>query len=156
MDKRIAVIRVRGTVHVKADIESTLKMLGLKKVNNAVIIDDRPSYRGMLQKIKDYVTWGEVDAEDVALILKNRGEVDGIGALTDEHIKKHTAHKSIDDFAQAFAEFKAELSQIPGLKIPFRLHPPRKGHKGIKRSYAVGGSLGNRGADIKELVHKMR
>lgn len=156
MDKRIAVIRIRGTVHVKSDIEITLKMLGLKKVNNAVIIDDRPSYRGMLQKIKDYVTWGEVDAEDVSLILKNRGEVDGQDKLTDEYIKKNTDYKSIDDFAKAFVGFKAELTQIPGLKSPFRLHPPRKGHKGIKRSYTVGGSLGNRGADIKQLVHKMR
>ncbi len=156
MEKRLVVIRIRGSVNVDKDIAHALDSMRLKRVNNAILVDNRPSYLGTLQKVKDYVTWGEVDSEDAALILKNRGEVEGVGSLTDNYVKEGTKFKSIKDFSRAFVDFKAELNQIPGLKPIFRLHPPRKGHKGIKRSFSVGGSLGNRGARIKDLVHKMR
>ncbi len=156
MASRLVVIRIRGSVNVNHEIAETLEMLNLKRVNNAVIIDERPSYRGMLQKVKDYVTWGEADAADVSLMLRNRCEVEGAGRLSDEFVKKNTSFKGIDDFSRAFVDFKTELSDIPGLKKVFRLHPPRKGHNGIKRSYSVGGTLGNRGKDIKALIHKMR
>jgi large subunit ribosomal protein L30 len=156
MKKRIIVIRIRGSVNVNRYIADTLEMLKLKKVNNAVIIDDRETYRGMLQKVKDYVTWGEIDAADVSLILKKRGDLEGGGKLSDDYVKKNTPYKSIDDVSKAIAEFKAEPSVIPGLKGVFRLHPPRKGHRGIKKSYSIGGSLGNRGGEIKKLIHQMR
>ncbi|MFQ5800657.1 MAG: 50S ribosomal protein L30 [Candidatus Hydrothermarchaeales archaeon] len=150
------VVRIRGSVNVNRDIARTLEILGLPRVNHATFIDNRPSYQGMLQKVKDYVTWGEVDGKDVSLVLENRGEVDGKGKLIDKYVKTNTGFKSIKDFAKAFVEFKAELEDIPGLKPVFRLHPPRKGHKGVKRAFSVGGSLGNRGGKIKELIYKMR
>ena len=156
MAERLVVIRIRGSVNVNHHIAATLDMLGLRRVNHAVIIDDRASYLGMLQKVKDYITWGTVDKDDVALILKNRGRVIGGGHVTDEYVKSNSAFKSIDDFAAAFSDFKAELSDLAGLKTLFRLHPPRKGHSGIKRAYTVGGALGNRGSKIKSLIHKMR
>ncbi|GIR34454.1 MAG: hypothetical protein CM15mP48_1380 [Candidatus Poseidoniales archaeon] len=34
-------------------------MLNLTKVNHATIIPERPTYTGMLQKAKDFVTWGK-------------------------------------------------------------------------------------------------
>lgn len=156
MAQRLVVIRIRGSVNVNRNIAATLNMLGLKRVNHAAVIDDRPSYRGMLQKAKDYITWGSVDKDGVSLILKNRGELVGGQKVTDEYVKANSAFKSIDDFAAAFVEFKAELSDLAGLKTIFRLHPPRKGHSGIKRAFTVGGALGNRGAEIKALIHKMR
>ena len=157
MAKRLLVIRIRGTIDIHRNTAETLRMLKVKKANNAVFIDDRPSYLGMLQIAKDYVTWGEVDSEDISLILLHRGEVEGIGKLTEEYVKLNTVFKSIDEFAKAFLEFKAELSDIPGLKTVFRLHPPRKGHRGgIKRAFSMGGTLGNRSDKIKELIHRMR
>lgn len=153
---KLVVIRIRGSVNVNRDIEHTLGMLKLKKVNNAVLIDDRPTYMGMLQKVKDYVTWGEVDTDDVALILGSRGEIAEIGKLTDDYIKSKTGFKGIADFAKAFTEDKASLDQIPDLKSVYRLHPPRKGHAGIKRAFSIGGSLGNRGKEIKKLLYRMR
>ncbi len=154
--RRLAVVRVRGHVGVSREVEDTLRMLRLTRVNHCVFIDDRPTYAGMLQKAKDYITWGEVSAEEVALILRNRGELVGGKKLTDAYIKEHTKFKSIDDFAKAFVEFKAELSDIPNLKPVFRLHPPRKGYRGIKRSFVEGGALGYRGEAMKELLRRMR
>jgi large subunit ribosomal protein L30 len=131
-------------------------MLRLTRVNHCVFIDDRPTFKGMLQKAKDYITWGEVTPEEVALILRNRGELVGGKRLTDAYVKEHTKFKSIDDFAKAFVEFKAELSDIPQLKPVFRLHPPRKGYRGIKRSFVEGGALGYRGEAMRELLRRMR
>ncbi|WP_457554856.1 50S ribosomal protein L30 [Candidatus Pyrohabitans sp.] len=154
--RRLAVVRVRGKVGVAREVEDTLRMLRLTRVNHCVLIDDRPTYRGMLQKAKDYITWGEVTQEEVALILRNRGELQGGTRLSDAYVREHTRFESIDDFARAFVEFKAELSDIPGLKKVFRLHPPRKGYRGIKRSFVEGGALGYRGEAMRELLRRMR
>ncbi len=154
--QRLAVVRVRGKVGVPREVEDTLRMLRLTRVNHCVFIDDRPTFKGMLQKAKDYITWGEVSPEEVALILRNRGELVGGKRLTDAYVKEHTKFKSIDDFAKAFVEFKAELSDIPQLKPVFRLHPPRKGYRGIKRSFVEGGALGYRGEAMRELLRRMR
>ncbi len=156
MAERLIAVRIRGRVHVDRNAKETLHTLGLRRVNNAVFIDDRPSNLGMLQAAKDYVTWGHVDSDDVSLILLNRGEVEGVGRLTDKYVKEKTSYKSIEDFAKAFTELKAELTDIPGLKKVFRLHPPRKGHRGVKKAFNVGGSLGHRGQHIKELINRMR
>ena len=154
--KRLAVVRVRGKVHVPREVEDTLRMLRLTRVNHCVFIDDRPTYLGMLQKAKDYITWGEVTAEEVALILRNRGELVGGRKLTDAYVKERTKFKSIEDFAKAFVEFKAELKDIPNLKPVFRLHPPRKGYRSIKRSFVEGGALGYRGEAMRDLLRRMR
>lgn len=154
--KRLAVIRIRGRVNVRSQVEETLNMLRLRNVNNCVIIDDRKEYLGMLQKVKDYVTWGEVDPSTIEELLKNRGQLVGGRRFTEEHLEKNTKFKSIKEFAKAFSEFKAEFKDISGLKPVFRLHPPRKGHGRIKRGFAEGGALGARGEEIKEILSKMR
>ncbi|NYT13233.1 MAG: 50S ribosomal protein L30, partial [Candidatus Methanofastidiosa archaeon] len=43
---RLAVVRVRGRVDVRKDVQDTLKMLNLTKANHCVIIDDRESFAG--------------------------------------------------------------------------------------------------------------
>jgi large subunit ribosomal protein L30 len=153
--KRIGVVRVRGSVNVNRKVEDALRMLRLSRVNYATIIDDRDAYIGTLRKVKDYVTWGEVGTDDVALILKNRGELKGGKRLTDGHIKENTKFKSTKDFAKSFIKFEAELDDIPNMKPFFRLHPPRKGHGGIKRSYVEGGALGKRD-NMKDILYRMR
>jgi len=155
LGKRLAVIRIRGTVGVRKDIEYTLRLLRLVRKFHAVVIDDRPDYLGMLQKVKDYVTWGEIDAETLAELLRKRGRLVGNRRPTDEDVKK-LGYSSIEEFAEAVIEFKAELSDIPGLKPVFRLHPPKGGFKGtIKRMYGDGGETGYRGKDINELLRRM-
>lgn len=153
--KRIGVVRVRGGVGTNRKIEDAMRMLRLSRVNYATLIDDRDSYVGTLRKIKDSVTWGDVGAEEVELILKNRGEVSGGKRLTDAHIKENSTFKSIKDFSKAFCKFEAELDDIPNLKPFFRLHPPRKGHGGIKRSFVEGGALGKRD-NMKDILYRMR
>lgn len=149
-------IRLRGGVNTRPEIKDTLRMLRLNRVNHCVVVDENRHYRGMIQKVKDYVAWGEISGESLALILKRRGELEGRVRLTDEYIAEHTPYQSIDEFARAVCEGRARLKDVPKLRPVFRLHPPRRGHRGIKKTYPEGGVLGYHGSDIAALIKKMR
>jgi len=153
---RFAVIRIRGLVNRRKPVADTMKFLRLNRKNHLVIIDDRASYRGMLQTVKDFITWGEIESETIASLLKKRGELKGGFNITDEFIKKHSQYENIDQFAEAISTFNAELSDIKQIKPVFRLHPPKGGFRGkIKRPIHDHGELGYRGKTIKDLIDKM-
>lgn len=46
------VIRVRGTTGVIQNIADTLDMLRLNRISHAVLVEENPSYEGMLQKLR--------------------------------------------------------------------------------------------------------
>ena len=151
-----AVVRLRGQVNVRYTIEDTMKMLRLHKINHCVFVSEDPHFKGMVQKVKDYVAFGKVDAKTLAEILENRGRLEGDTRLTEEYIRENTAYDSIQAFAEAVVEGETSLKAVPKLKPVFRLHPPRKGHAGIKRTFRQGGVLGNQDENINMLLHKMR
>ncbi|MEM2874942.1 MAG: 50S ribosomal protein L30 [Candidatus Hadarchaeales archaeon] len=151
---KLAVIRIRGGVGAKADALDTLRLLGLTRVNHCVLVDGTPSILGMLQKVKDYVTWGEIDAEMLELLIRKRGRVEGNRRMTDDVAKKMVG-LSISEMAPSICEGKIDLSAIRGLKKVFRLHPPRKGFKALRRPYRDLGDLGYRGREINDLLRRM-
>ena len=151
------VVRARSDVKVERSIRETMGYMNLTRVNHAVIIPDNAQYRGMLQKAKDYITWGQADVSMVERMLAERGRMTGDAPLTDAIVAEHTDYKNIGDFAKAIVAGEAQVKDIPELKRVFRLPPPRgpKGWGGIKRSFVVGGALGSRGEAIGELVERM-
>jgi large subunit ribosomal protein L30 len=151
----LAVVRVRGTINIKNDIRDTLAMLGLGRVNHCVLVDESPQYMGMLRKVKDYVTWGPIDAATASLLVKERGLLEGRKPLDTKSLKVLGKYKTHEDLGSAIAEGKTNWSKLEGTIRVFRLHPPRKGYEGIKRSYVVGGALGDRGEAINELLQRM-
>jgi len=150
-----AVIRVRGQPDVNYNIEHTMHLFGLNRVNHCVIIPENDSTKGMLQVIKDYCTWGEVDTETVATLLRGRGKIVGDAPVTDDYVKEKTEFASIDALAAALVGGEYRVKDVEGLKPVFRLHPPMQGYEGNKRSFVAGGSLGYRGDKINDLVRKM-
>jgi large subunit ribosomal protein L30 len=151
----IAVVRVRGTISASLQVRETLHMLNLKRNNYAVLIDNRPSFLGMLKTAQSFVTWGEVSKETIAALLKKRGRLVGNKKLTDEYAQK-LGFKSLDELAEAIYNCKVEYWRLPDIQPYFRLHPPTKGFKGkIKKSYGMGGELGYRGEKINELLERM-
>ena len=151
------VVRARSDVKVERSIRETMHHMNLTRVNHAVIIADNPQYRGMLQKAKDYITWGEATEEIVEKMLSERGRMSGDHPLTDSLVKESTDFKNIGEFAKAIVANDATVKNVPGLKRVFRLHPPRgtKGWGGIKRPFVLGGALGSRGDKIDALVERM-
>jgi large subunit ribosomal protein L30 len=150
-----AVIKMRSIAKMKPDIRRTLELLNLDRTNHCVLIEDNAHYNGMLRKVKDYVAWGNVDGETLSVLLEKRGMLEGRKRLTNAYVKDHTAFDDISSLAKAVAEGKATLRDVPELKPVLRLHPPRKGHKGIKKPFPEG-VLGFHGTDINELLLKMR
>ncbi len=155
-EKRIAIIRVRGSVHLRSGIADAMKMLNLNRVNHCVVVDNRPQYMGMINKAKDYITFGEINEETVASLIAKRGRLPGNVRLDDAYVKNATG-KDIAGFAGAFMKFEKELKDIPDISPVFRLRPPKKGHArgGIKKPCSVGGALGNRKEKINDLLAKM-
>ncbi|NLU04258.1 MAG: 50S ribosomal protein L30 [Methanothermobacter sp.] len=149
-----AVVRVRGSAGVRRDIADTMEMLRLNRINHAVLVEDTPSYLGMLQKAKDYITWGEVDQETLTAMIRKRGRLIGGDRITDEYINEKTAYGSVDEFAAAVFSGEVKLEEA-GIKPVFRLHPPRKGYEGIKKAFNERGSLGYRGEKINDLLKRM-
>jgi large subunit ribosomal protein L30 len=109
-------------------------------------------------KCKDYIAFGEIDDKTLIRLLRVRGRVEGNSPLTEEHIKNMTEYKTFKEFSKALlnGEIQYREKDIYKIKPIFRLHPPRKGHRGtIKKHYGEGGTLGYIGHYINELVHKM-
>ena len=149
------VIRVRGQPDVNYNIEYTMGLLGLNKVNNCTVIPENPSTKGMLQVIKDYCTWGEIDEATLAALIRARGKVVGDKALDDAYLKENSEFATVDEMAKAIIENNYKMKDVVGVKPIFRLHPPIKGYEGNKRSFQNGGALGYRGAKINDLVNRM-
>ena len=117
------VVRVRSNVNVERSIRETMDYLNLTKVNHAVIIPENDQYRGMLQKAKDYITWGEATEDTVQKMLSERGRMSGDAPLTDKVVKETTDFKNISEFAKAITNGDSTVKDVPGLKRVFRLHP---------------------------------
>ena len=151
----LAVIRVRGRTGVRREISDTLKMLNLTRINHCVLIPETPSYKGMLQKVKDYVTWGEINKDTLERLIRTRGRLYGDEPITNKYVKEKMGFENISALADAIVEGKVLYKDIPNVKPVFRLHPPLKGWEKTKRHFTEGGALGYRGAKINELILRM-
>ena len=153
--KCFAVVKVRGTISAQREARETLELLRLARTNHAVLIDNRPSFIGMLYRVQNYVTWGEISKETLALMLQKRGRLAGGSKLTDK-VMKQLGYNSVDALAEAIIKCKTEYQKLPNVRPVFKLHPPKKGFKGkTKKSYTAGGEAGYRGEAINALVKRM-
>ena len=153
--KCLAVVRVRGTVSAIKEARETLELLRLSHTNHAVLIDNRPAYKGMLQRVNNYVTWGEPTKETVISMMQKRGRLAGRKKITDEYLQK-IGYKTIDELADAIVNCKAQYGKLPEIEPRFKLHPPSKGYKGqTKNAFKAGGEAGYRGAAINDLIKRM-
>jgi large subunit ribosomal protein L30 len=153
--KPLVVVKIRGLVSAQREARETLMFLHLTHTNHAVLIGSRPAYKGMLQRVNSYITWGEPTKETVTMMLQKRARLAGDKKLTEESIQK-AGYKSIDDLAEAIVTCKAEFQKLPDVQPQFRLHPPSKGYKGkTKKGFNAGGEAGYRGEAINALVQRM-
>ncbi|MBD3318598.1 hypothetical protein GF342_01685 [Candidatus Woesearchaeota archaeon] len=71
---KLAIVRIRGSFHLSAAMKSAFAHMKLNTKNSCVIVDDTPSLRGVLTKVKDYVTWGPVDEETVKALERRKSK----------------------------------------------------------------------------------
>lgn len=151
----IAIVRVRGHAKIQRTAVETMDMMKLTRPNHCVVLPENPTTKGMLQVVKDYVTWGEVGHELIARMLFQKGEVIGGGRLTDAYVKENSKFTSILSLAKALDKGEAKVTDVKGLKPVLRLPPPRKGYESTRKSYVDRGSLGYRGANMEKLLDRM-
>jgi large subunit ribosomal protein L30 len=150
-----AIIRVRGQPDVNYNIAYTMDLLGLTRVNHCVVVPENGSTDGMLQKVKDYCTWGEISEETLTAMIRARGRLAGDKEITDDYLKEKSEFTSVEELSKAIIENDYKLRDVEAAKPVFRLHPPIKGFEGNKRSYQNGGALGYRAEAINDLINRM-
>jgi len=156
MERRcLLAIRIRGGVNASVRVEDTLRMLRMDRNNTSTLLDDRPDYQGMLQKAKDWITWGEPTVETIRLLLEKRGRTPG-GRRVDEETLKTLGYEDFNNLASDLQSCQVALNGLDGVKPFFRLHPPSKGFKRtVKRPWGARGELGYRGEAINDLAKRM-
>lgn len=137
----IAAIRIRGAFNMGREAKDTLRMLRLNRKNHCVLIRGTDSSRGMMQKAKDYITFGEISDKMLKRLIAKRGRAAGNKKLSAEQAEN--AVKEI-----------LEQGKSNSLKPVFRLTPASGGFREIKQHYPKG-ELGYRGEKINELLEKM-
>jgi len=139
-----AVVRIRGSIDMRKGIKDTLKMLRLTKVNHCVLLRKDPKIGGMIQKVKDFVTWGEINEKTLENLVSRRGRMIGDVKIEGNDVKiivsKITKAKNMKD--------------IENFKPVFRMNSPKKGYEGIKQAFPKG-ALGYRGDKINLLLERM-
>ena len=151
----LAVIRMRGRTGIRHDMDQTTRLLNLNRINHMVIIPENETYRGMLQKVKDYVTWGEIEKSTLTLLLQHRSQFKGRKHYSEEELKEKTGFASYEELADALISGKIIYKDIEGIVPIFRLHPPRGGLEYVRKSYGQGGTGGYRASEINRLIKKM-
>ncbi len=152
----LAVIRIRGDFRGSGEVQEALRLLKLHHNHNAVLIPDTPSYRGMLEQVAHFITWGEIDPQTLTTLLRRRARREAGRRLTDDYAKTSLGYKSIEELAQALHDGKADLRTFTNLKPVFRLTPPSGGYpRKLKRHYRDKGEYGYRGEAINLLIQRM-
>ncbi len=148
------VVRIKGQADVPYWAATTMTLLKLDKKYRATILPVKENTLGMLNKVKHYISWIELDVALAKDLLDKKGRKSGYKKITAEDLKE-LGFNSIDDLATALAEGKATLSKLKPLKPWFALSPPRHGFKrSTKKLYGQKGMLGLN-AELGTIVRRM-
>ena len=150
----VAIIRIRGSTGIKPSAEKTAELLNLNRINHMVIFPETESINGMLNRVKDYVTWGEIDRETLELVLKERVLLVGHKKLTEDYLKEE-GFSSIGELAQGLLDGKVKFKDLKDVNPVIRLNPPKGGYEAIQKPFHQKGSAGYRGSKINNIIRRM-
>ncbi len=137
----IAIIRITGKVKMKERAEETLERLRLGKKYTCVLIEEKDEIKaGMLQQVRNFVSYGKLDKETLIKLIEKRGKK-----------KDKEEIKNPEKIAEEIEKGK-KLEEL-GLKPFFRLNSPRHGIKSSKHHYPRGVLGENK--DINKLIERM-
>lgn len=69
----IAAIKVRGEIDAGRKVSKTFETLSLEKKHQLVLVEDNDSMRGMLNKVKDYIAYGDISDETLEALEEETG-----------------------------------------------------------------------------------
>lgn len=78
----IAAIRIRGRVGLDKDVIETFDRLRLQRKYACVVFDKlSKEQEGMIKKLRNFVSYGEISKDTYEKLVKARGKKDGEGKL---------------------------------------------------------------------------
>ncbi|MBX4196612.1 uL30 family ribosomal protein [Candidatus Pacearchaeota archaeon] len=137
-DEMIVVIRISGLVEVPSDVQETLFRMRLRRKYSAVLINDTPENKKLLQKVRNFVAFGTITKETLHDLIAKR-------AVSP---KKVNAAEVVEQLG------KKDLADL-GIKPFFRLHPPRGGINSKAHFPIKKGVLGDNKESINALIRRM-
>ena len=148
------VVRIKGQADCPYWATTTMTLLKLDKKYRATILPAKENTLGMLNKVKHYVSWMQLDASLAKELIDKKARKDGYQKITATDLKE-LGFTSTEALGSALAEGKATLSKLKPLKPWFALAPPRHGFKrSTKKLYGQKGILGQN-KDLGTLVRNM-
>jgi len=138
----IAIIRIKGQVKVRKDVKETLDRLRIRRKYACVVIKRTEENMGMVNKVKDFVAYGQINPEVFVELVNKRGQ-------TTNKAKKIDLKKAAEEI------FKGKSYDSEGIKPFFRLHPPRGGIDSKKHFGVDKGVLGDNQDKINGLIRRM-
>jgi len=154
MAKAYLVVRIKGQADVPHWATTTMELLKLEKKYRATILPAKENTLGMLNKVRHYVSWIELDAGLAKELIDKKARKSGYQRVTADDLKE-LGFPSTDALATALSEGKATLSKLKPLKPWFALAPPRYGFKrSTKTLYGQKGVLGEN-KELGNLVRNM-
>jgi len=91
----IALVRIKGRVGLSRDINETLDRLRLRKKYTCVIIEGTPEQTGMLERIQDFVAYGDITEDTLKQLITKRGKKGKDGKLK-PFFRLHPPRKGIE------------------------------------------------------------
>jgi len=89
----IAVIRIKGDVGLRQSVRETLQRLNLKKKYSCIVIEKpKAEELGMIEKVKDFVAFGELSSEMHKKLIEARGKY----SRSKVHFRLHPPRKGIE------------------------------------------------------------
>jgi large subunit ribosomal protein L30 len=128
-----AAVMLKGTVKTTSKACDTLAKLRLSGPNSCVIVPADDTRKGMLKRVDEYVTWGEIEEGTLAKLLEKRG---GLDAKKAKELSSKALKKGLPESGT------------------FRLSPPIGGLRSV-RLHRPRGDTGYRGAEINKLLERM-
>lgn len=154
MAKAYLVVRIKGQADVPHWARTTMTLMKLDKKHRATILPASDTSRGMLYKIRTFVSWCEAEPDIVRDLITKKARKTGYAPIAESDIHD-MGYDDIDAMTEALSSGQISLSKLKPLKPWFALAPPRKGFKrSTKRLAGQKGILGYY-RNLPELVRRM-
>ena len=150
----LLVLNIHGAINSPGPVRKALDELKVIRRFTASVVSDDPATVGMLKLCKDYLAWSPVEADLLAVLLKERGMVSETKELDSDSLKK-LGFKSHEDLAGKMVKQGLRLSAYEGMLPFFKLAPPKGGfRRSMRRQHSERGILG-KNPELAEIVRRM-
>jgi large subunit ribosomal protein L30 len=79
---KLAIIRIKGQIGLRKEIVETLNRLRLRRKYVCVVFENPTKVQlGMIKKVRDFTTFGEINDETYKELVEKRGKKDKEGKL---------------------------------------------------------------------------